>query len=240
MIEAAKILSLPVERACIKCGEIKPLSEFYKCKRGRLGLHSHCKECERERRRKRTREEQNAKYGKEEADKRRLFNRKKKEALEGYKFCTRCERTKKVSAFQKGSKETKLGLASYCRSCMAQWAKKRSASSPVNRLKVGLNTAKGAARRKGLSFSLSTEDLMSMWEAQDGRCFYTGVRMSYAGDRLQESVSLDRVDSSKGYVPKNVVLCCNVVNLMKRDMPISELTRWCELILDGMKEVRHR
>lgn len=37
-----------------------------------------------------------------------------------------------------------------------------------------------------------------------------------------DTFSLDRIDSSKGYYRENVVLCCNIVNLMKSDMPINE------------------
>ena len=89
-------------------------------------------------------------------------------------------------------------------------------------------------------FTLTVDDLFSMWESQEGRCFYTGVRMIYDGDGSDESVSLDRMDSSKGYTSDNVVLCCNRVNLMKNTMSTSELTRWCELVLEHMGEARHR
>ena len=32
-------------KRCSKCGEIKPISEFYKCKRKTDGLRSDCKQC---------------------------------------------------------------------------------------------------------------------------------------------------------------------------------------------------
>jgi hypothetical protein len=174
------------------------------------------------------------------AEERRVKWAKKLSAPEGSKFCPKCDRTKSVSEFHKGSKETKLGLSSYCKPCMAHWAKKYSSSSPLGRMRVALNTAKSAARRKGLPCSIVLKELMEIWESQRGRCFYTEVLMSFAGDRVPESVSIDRVDSSKGYTLDNVVLCCNRVNLMKRTMLISELTKWCDLILKGMEEVRHR
>lgn len=58
--------------------------------------------------------------------------------------------------------------------------------------------------------------------------------MTYGGDGEDESVSLDRVDSSLGYTPDNVVLCCNRVNLMKGNMHLSDLARWCDLVLKGV------
>jgi 5-methylcytosine-specific restriction endonuclease McrA len=36
---------IPHSKICTKCGETKPLSEFYKLKSGRLGTHSQCKLC---------------------------------------------------------------------------------------------------------------------------------------------------------------------------------------------------
>lgn len=34
-------------KACPRCGETKPYTDFYKCKRGLLGLQSYCKYCKR-------------------------------------------------------------------------------------------------------------------------------------------------------------------------------------------------
>lgn len=33
-------------KKCAKCLEYKPFSEFNKCKKGRLGLHNHCRSCQ--------------------------------------------------------------------------------------------------------------------------------------------------------------------------------------------------
>lgn len=40
------------EKTCTKCGETKPLAEFNKDRTMKDGLHSHCKECAREKERK--------------------------------------------------------------------------------------------------------------------------------------------------------------------------------------------
>jgi hypothetical protein len=49
--------------------------------------------------------------------------------------------------------------------------------------------------------------------------------------RLNTNISLDRIDSSVGYVRGNVQFVCDVVNRMKQDMPRSELLVWCARIL---------
>ena len=40
-----------------------------------------------------------------------------------------------------------------------------------------------------------------------------------------DSVSLDRLDSSKGYIPGNVVLCRAIVNIMKSDLSEAEFSQ---------------
>ena len=74
-----------------------------------------------------------------------------------------------------------------------------------------------------------------MWNDQDGRCAYTGVQMKYDGAGSPESVSLDRVDSSKGYTKDNVVLCGVLINRMKNDQPVEAFLRWCELAVSHHK-----
>lgn len=37
---------------------------------------------------------------------------------------------------------------------------------------------------------------------------------------------IDRIDSSKGYVPGNVVSCCKNCNLAKNDMSVDDFLRW--------------
>jgi len=40
-----KIISIPIEKKCSKCGIVKPNDEFYKDQRGHTGLYSCCKKC---------------------------------------------------------------------------------------------------------------------------------------------------------------------------------------------------
>lgn len=39
---------------------------------------------------------------------------------------------------------------------------------------------------------------------------------------LSNSLSIDRIDSTKGYTYDNVVLCRSVCNLIKNDLPMDE------------------
>jgi len=49
--------------------------------------------------------------------------------------------------------------------------------------------------------------------------------------RVNTNISIDRIDSSIGYVRGNVQFVCDVVNRMKQDLPQKELLMWCKRIL---------
>jgi hypothetical protein len=68
-----------------------------------------------------------------------------------------------------------------------------------------------------------------MWAAQEGLCVYTGYQMDLQANTLY-SVSVERIDSSKGYVPENTVLCCNAVNRMKSDLRADDFYDFCKAV----------
>lgn len=96
--------------------------------------------------------------------------------------------------------------------------------------------AKTRAIQNGWAFNLTIDDLVTLWEDQLAKCYYTGVDLTYAGDRRPEAMSIDRIDSTNGYTRDNIVLCCRRINEMKREMSINDLRRWCELLLINTEE----
>ena len=66
-------------------------------------------------------------------------------------------------------------------------------------------------------------------------CHYTGVELTIERNR-DNTISYDRLDNSKGYVPGNIVTCCVNVNEMKRKMTKQELIEWCKKIVAHSEE----
>jgi hypothetical protein len=64
--------------------------------------------------------------------------------------------------------------------------------------------------------TVTYQDLLDLWESQQGRCALTNMPMDHVFNSLK-TVSVDRIDSSEGYVPNNVQLVCKWVNLAKQD-----------------------
>jgi hypothetical protein len=48
-------------------------------------------------------------------------------------------------------------------------------------------------------------------------------------------VSIDRIESSKGYTKNNTVLCCQSINYMKNDYPIESFNLFFNSLQDALK-----
>lgn len=90
-----------------------------------------------------------------------------------------------------------------------------------NPLQYRLSAAKARAKRKQIDFTIDLPLLETLWQVQDKRCYYTGIEMETC-NAGNFSISIDRKDSSKGYIPSNVVLCTTISNLMKHTLTESE------------------
>ena len=91
-------------------------------------------------------------------------------------------------------------------------------------------------RRYGRS-NLDAEYLKKLWDAQNGKCAYTGITMvlpptirEYHNTHSLKKLSLDRIDSSKGYLKGNVHFVCQAINLAKRNLPHDEMVALIEEI----------
>lgn len=83
---------------------------------------------------------------------------------------------------------------------------------------------KHRAKKKGLSFSLTREQL---FELSKSNCFYCGaapaqVRSNPHGNGSFVYNGLDRLDNSQGYTPENVVPCCGTCNHAKATLSVDE------------------
>jgi len=78
-------------------------------------------------------------------------------------------------------------------------------------------------RAKTYSIDLNFDDsyLEELYKKQNGKCFYSGLDMTFERDG-KYIMSVDRIDSNKGYVKDNVVLCCSIINSMKNTLSTEE------------------
>jgi hypothetical protein len=74
------------------------------------------------------------------------------------------------------------------------------------------------ARRKGIDFNIQFDDIH--WA---DICPVLGIELDYSGKLRWHQVSLDRTDSSKGYVKGNVAVMSMRANSIKQDSTLEEL-----------------
>ena len=154
-------------------------------------------------------------------------------------ICDNCgeEATKPESEYKRN---LKLGRHNFCsRSCASQYAGHQRKGRPASeKMLKHLEDIKGmnrdeyspfrysyrCAKRRFKEFNLELEDLKSVWDAQQGICPYTGIKLILPEDNnistidITKRASLDRIDSSKGYVKDNIQFISTPINYMKNTM----------------------
>ena len=74
--------------------------------------------------------------------------------------------------------------------------------------------------------TLTYDDLLNQYNKQNGKCYYTGRVMDLRINSIN-SLSIDRIDSGKNYSKDNIVLCCSIVNFMKKKSNIQDFIDAC-------------
>jgi len=75
---------------------------------------------------------------------------------------------------------------------------------------------------------------------QDKKCALSGVDIGFSKktiDKHETTASLDRIDSSKGYIIENIQWIHKEVNRMKMDMDETRFIRWCDMIAKNRREI---
>lgn len=135
----------------------------------------------------------------------------------------------------------KLGRNSYCsRECASKGATLKRQSKPhklasdklLEHLKHICGNKRDAytpfryslrsAKRRFKDVNITLDDLKEVWEKQNGICPYTGIKLILPEDSNVNQIdffhraSLDRIDSTKGYIKGNIQFISTPINLMKQ------------------------
>lgn len=89
----------------------------------------------------------------------------------------------------------------------------------------------GIKRDYFLEVTITPQYLMEQFKRQDGKCYWSGYPLNpndIFKSRCPWSISLDRLDDSKGYVPGNVVLTTRAENLGRKDTPFDVYQKYIE------------
>lgn len=132
------------------------------------------------------------------------------------RWCLGCEITKPLDSkhFRRASRGR--GFRSECRKCESKKHKLYMSKHPEKLLFLH---AKDRAKHKGWPFSISEADVVI-----PKTCPVLGIPLvSGIGKLHDNSPTVERVDSSKGYVPGNVLVVSYKANRAKNNCSLSEL-----------------
>lgn len=89
-------------------------------------------------------------------------------------------------------------------------------------LKQRLTTKRNNAARRGVEFSLTVSDLYPL----PTHCPALGIPINYETSGYDDcALSIDRIDSAKGYIPGNITLVSQRANRIKNDATVEELEK---------------
>lgn len=157
-------------------------------------------------------------------------------------FCNKCKKWKPVTKFSIDNTflhGNRGGLCRECKDCQrARYYEQRNKLFEDDNLALRYKlqqALKGTRRRsknKNTYNDLTLDYLMYLWEKQNGKCALTGIPMTYKfyEGRVNTNLSVDRIDSTKGYNKNNVQLVCMAANQMKNDLSIEEFIEMCEAV----------
>jgi hypothetical protein len=161
--------------------------------------------------------------------------------VEQLKKCRTCGVEKPLDLFynHKTAKDGKLNTCKICRSAQTSAYQKRhpeqtkrihkkhyELSKTTNlkrRLGRLLTTAKSRNRYEVL---ITLEDLENLYDSQNGLCVYSKLPLTLKPHQLT-TISLDRIDSSKGYVLGNIQLVGTAINKMKLNYSDKQFIQLC-------------
>lgn len=109
-----------------------------------------------------------------------------------------------------------------------------------------IRSARTRASKKGIPFDITKGYVLSLFEDQNGKCFYSGIKLNIVkeDERMTHDpfkMSLDCVDPSLGYVEGNVVWSAYCVNALKQKMPTEKMVDVCrEIVKNADKKEYNR
>jgi len=231
-------------QVCNTCGQKKPLSLFPKW---RLKCRT-CKSAENSARLKKRYatdpefaahiKKKSSDWQRENAERSNEYRRRrhaaKVEAGDRDYLLKSSEATKRYYRSEKGRAAREAREARYAASGQDKAWRKARYAMPENRTAMLLHGARNRALKFDVPFDLIFDDVYPAIAA--GKCPKTGLSFDLAPHpelrRHPLAPSIDRVDSSKGYVRGNVQIVCNWYNLAKQDLSESDVLDFCRRVVD--------
>lgn len=97
------------------------------------------------------------------------------------------------------------------------------------------HSKKLSAECRNLEFLITIEELWDIYLTQNKKCALSGVDIGWKNVGQIHTASIDRINSSIGYIKDNVQLVHKDVNFMKQNFEQNYFIEMCKLIADKVK-----
>jgi hypothetical protein len=147
------------------------------------------------------------------------------------------------------NRNTKLNRKNFCsRSCSFTYGRDSGKIKPKTRYVISQHAGNKndlytpfrytyrCAQTRWKDFDLTIDDLKEQWELQEGICPYSkfNLELPIGTRKVHHSIraSLDRIDSSKGYIKGNIRIISHLANKMKSNVSIELLITFANNVLN--------
>lgn len=138
----------------------------------------------------------------------------------GCSSCSTVERSKNCGKYERKTGEKNWKFSGYRKITGQYWS-----------------VIKHRAKKTGKELSISIEYAYSLLEKQNFKCKISGLEIELPScDKRAWTATLDRIDSSKGYVEGNVQWLHKDINTMKWDFTQEKFIEYCKIITERQKK----
>ena len=163
------------------------------------------------------------------------FSQRSKLSNNESKKCNKCKEYKKYNEFREVTHKNARGWKdpsgrlrySHCKNCESLDVQNRYRNKPWIQI---YSSRKKHAKKNGIPFSITQNDLKKLYENIPDRCPVLGEpfeRSIVGGSNRKRtySPSLDRIEPSKGYVPGNLLIISDLANRIKQDATVDQIEK---------------
>jgi hypothetical protein len=131
--------------------------------------------------------------------------------------------------------------SSHCKKCRAEtyYLKRKPKESLSRLLAERFTDLKTRIKNKRVKYNVALNfDILyleELYNKQKGLCAISKIPMTYLlyDGHNNTNISIDRIDSNKGYIRDNIQLVCSIINKMKLNMTLDELLFYCKHIIQN-------
>lgn len=140
-------------------------------------------------------------------------------------YCKKCKRDLPKDMFYfngyRRKKDNKMSLSNICKNCIVP------SNANISIKQFILYRLKSRAKQKGLEFNLDESDIIIPQV-----CPVFGFELKQNEQAVRDnSISVDRIDNTKGYIKGNIQIMSNLANSMKKNASVEQLIMFANWVL---------